>query len=240
MFKFMNKDRFFTLCFLRSLHPGSELREKAMYHVSEFMSKLEKNDERNYDGSIVKFGDFANSNADNNNMPIYNDLNHWLSNVHVKTHEFAKSNSSSNSKQSPPSGGGNNKPKSTFNKYQSGVESAAAASGKELKIACGPYCREVLRSEDLVVIDKESGNAKSYTATKFACVLCSGTGDKKHGPKCFLGKCRKCHFFGHKNADCVNQRSSQSGQSSQSGHSAEEYEEDYEPLLGSGGYISAF
>jgi hypothetical protein len=80
---------------------------------------------------------------------------------------------------------------------------AAPQGGKSkdsMKKAVGPFSKEITRS-DWLYCDGEDGRRHLYTATNQKCPNCAG--DKKHSfPVCFLAQCKVCSMYGHKTADC--------------------------------------
>jgi hypothetical protein len=200
LWKFMTLDIMFTVSFVRALHIKSDLRSKASYHMSEYIAK-HKNDD--IDG--VEF--------DDNSMPMFDDMCAWIQDVYKESKDFDASGNAA-SGQTEEQQGQHAEQKNNGNsgggkKQRQRAEQAAAAAQSNVKMAKGPYSREVTNSEQVFVINHQYGSQQIYIALHKACELCSKVtkatpkANRVHNPVCYSGACVKCGMFGHGHANCL-------------------------------------
>lgn len=192
--KFMTPDHLFTICLLKSYHTDTAIRNEGVRHVLEYSRRLESN-------SLLKLsvGEYAN-------MPLYTELVRWINDVHVKSMQFSNNTSSTTTSVTRNSANTNTSSSSnSSDRRNNNMESAAAvsestySSGKRgpVKIpanctyATGPYEGEVLKNNNLC-----GKSGFRYQALINKCNPCP------HNPKCFMYKCGKCNYYGHKADDC--------------------------------------
>lgn len=219
LYDYMDKDKLFTVLFLRSLPPNSELRTKSILAILEYLRKTENGEENNMNRS----GMFSD-------MPVFTYLTAWIQDVYVaaqklqhinnsneeKYNKIKFNNNNSNTKFNNNNNNNNNSNTNNNNKSfnsrgfnsRSGSDNyhdtEIAASSFERKTgqdAATSYDRFVPREEN-VWHNAQSGNRYPYVASKTECNVCKIKGEKSHRPLCYNGQCVKCHLHGHKQEDC--------------------------------------
>ena len=217
LYTYMSKDKLFTVALLKSYHPKSEVRNRGVTVVIEYVRRLEL-------GEVAEV-----VSGDHSDMPIFLHLIDWIERVHGASKKFGKGeatsyskpNSSSDKKQQAHHSWSqksiNNPSWSQKSLNNAGLEQAAVATVSTTdQDAIGPYTGVVDRDARLMVTLTDGGGAGKrvpYTATQSQCALCyvPGTREKKnngnHKPYCFGGQCHKCHLYGHRNSHCLQQLS---------------------------------
>ena len=95
-------------------------------------------------------------------------------------------------------------PKDVTTAHQAAVKPqpklAPTVEGTVIPVGEG-VCGEINRGDKKLTMDRE-GRRRMYTATKERCVNCEkGTGDR-HSPRCYLGFCERCGYYGHSAGAC--------------------------------------
>jgi hypothetical protein len=225
LWKFMDQDRFFVVCFLRSLHPRSDMRRNCVREVTEFIRKIEQ--QTNGEEVSIEMS---------SDLPILTYVCDWVRGVYVPSLGFDHQKGDNNGNaRSTGTGSGEAVIKKPFNRNpkQRSDKSEQAASAntesdnkKNLKPAAAKYNREVHRKEMVGITCTANGREHLYTATKVGCAKCNNSNkaeDKHQPPRCYWGQCRKCNLFGHKHGDC--RQEVVTSKSNNTANSAEEEDE---------------
>jgi hypothetical protein len=225
LWQYMNQDRFFVVCFLRSLNPKSDMRRACVREVTEFMRKLM---DGNDDESTI---DVATD------LPVLTYICDWVRTVYVQSNDFDHQKASQKDGGAAPTGNNNNgtaggvgnpgpkRPRNNNNSEQAVSANSQQEESKPLKTAAAKYNREVHRNEWIGYTSVETGKEHLYTATATQCHKCGhpNPAERHQGHRCYRGKCRKCNLFGHKKADC-RQEMSNSANAAEEREEAEEHD----------------
>ena len=186
---YMDKDKLFTVLFLRSLPADSDLRKKSVLEILEYLRVIE-NDRESSSQITGQFKD----------MPVYTHIQTWISEIYVaaknldkQSYKHQQSTQMNYAKQNP-------------RVIDAGTESAASVTERTLRDgpdAAAEYDVNVSREDNVWFTDPHSGARFRYVATNQTCTLCKIRGDaKNHRPLCYNGQCAKCTLVGHKTANC--------------------------------------
>lgn len=196
LWQYMDKDKLFVMALVRKLSTRTDVRKRAIERILSTAQKIESDEI-----SPERLGE----------LPLFDDLKEWLTNVYQRSYEMTRNQGNSKPFQK------NNGQSSTTTARSYGTESAAAASAatpaapstvgsKEttFKMVDRVLSREVQRDEMLHCTNTDTGRRNLYTATKIPCPKCSSKDESIMHPKprCYLAKCTKCGLFGHKHPDC--------------------------------------
>lgn len=208
LFKYLTEDIFWVVVFLRQYSPESEIYQRGIERTMEYIHRVQT-------GELG----LRNTNLLHPGMPILSDLFEWLNRVYAQSIDYTSQNKkkksfnpSSSSNQGNNGKNDNNKGQtvSRFHKNYPNNEiqwaNAAVESTfvqKQMKPAAASYDREVLRKENIGIKNESNGQWHLYTATKLACTSCTSPEKTHPKPFCYLGKCKKCGFFGHATLLCL-------------------------------------
>jgi hypothetical protein len=201
--EYLTKDIFFVNILLGTLEGGSELRQKCVFEVNDFLNKRESGDIRD-DMTQVSEGGFGS-------MPCYRFLSEYIKQQQesgrYRSHNAGEVTKKSDNGTHSSNSNNYNKNNNYDCKYPSktkigNTEQAAVAS--VISKAKTVYNGEVLYEDNVKVTDMSTGFEYKYTATKAECPLCAGKdAGSSHMPRCYKGQCRKCGHYGHKHSSCL-------------------------------------
>lgn len=211
LFDYLNEDIFWTVIFLSQYDTSTTIYQRSIERTMEHLHRVQSGDPAvsTNSTSLIQPG-----------MPVLSDLFEWLQQVFRQSLQYGSRNNKRNGNN-----GGDGKNNDAAQPYQQRTRFAKtypnnqeqwANVAQETKFAqtqmlpaAASYDREIVRNEKNIGVKSLEDPTKwhLYTATRVACTKCVGS-DKTHSkPYCYLGRCKKCKYFGHQDKYCLQTKS---------------------------------
>jgi len=195
----LTKDLFFSVILMKGLHPSVSFRREVLTETTKYIQHLNTADD--------EFSPLRDPSV----MPVFKFLCDYITreqdNRKMMTDEDANK-----SNQAKKKNDGNQQPwqkKGTIIEAAAAAKDSSATAGTTTESNGKLFSGEVLKSANITVRDSAKNKDFTYLAVDKLSKICpkcypeDGNATNPCERKCYQSKCAKCHYYGHKNATCL-------------------------------------